>query len=164
MPLIYRSMFAINNINNGTLSAVKAMPQKDITSDGNSSFAMDRQYYVDTGNPAPNKKWYGNRDASQIATNRRVREIGLGSLNSKKALTSFTTYKSVNTVQDALTRVRAGGAVVPPKVTHKKTNAPTPGFPTGILVRTDNRTILPTSHYAAMAAKPISRNQPRHFH
>ena len=171
MPAIYRSMFAINDIKNGTLNGIRAMPQKDLTSDGEHSFAMDRSQYIYTlPRTAPSvsvklqKKWFGNRDASQVTTNRRVSEIGVGSLNSKNAPMSFTTQKEVNTVDDALRRVRAGGAVVPPKVTHKKTNAPTPGFPTGILQRTQYRSVVPVSHYAAMATKPVSAKLPKHFH
>jgi hypothetical protein len=38
-------MFSINDINNGTLTAINAMPQKDITSDGNSSFEMGRKVF-----------------------------------------------------------------------------------------------------------------------
>jgi hypothetical protein len=38
-------MFSINDINNGALKAVKAMPQKDSTSDGNSTFEMARTTY-----------------------------------------------------------------------------------------------------------------------
>lgn len=169
MPAIFRSMFAINNINNGALSAVKAMPQKDITSDGDTSFALSRQYYMSTlQNNAtsiqPQKKWYGNRDASQVTTNRRVTQIGVGSLNAKKTLTSFTTYKDVNTVNDALTRVRAGGATVPAKYRAKTTNAPTPGFPTGTLIRSQHRSVQPLSHYAGMATKPASANLPKLYH
>ena len=171
MPAIFRSMFAINDINNGALSAIKAMPQKDSTSDNTDSFAMDRSIYVNTvPTTAPtntvkiHKKWFGNRDASQVTTNRRVSQMGVGSLNAANKLTSFTTYKEVNTVSDALTRVRAGGAVVPAKARYRKTNAPTPGFPTGILVRTENRSVQPTSQYAAMATKPVSAKLPRHFH
>jgi hypothetical protein len=43
------SMFPIrNNINNAILNAQKAMPLKDSTSDGTSSFAMARKDYVNT--------------------------------------------------------------------------------------------------------------------
>lgn len=142
MPLIYRSMFAINNINNGALSAMNAMPQKDITSDGETSFALDRKNYKETlptvtttVSQKIHKKWFGNRDASQVTTNRRVTEIGVGSMNANKNLSSFTTYKEVNTVSDALTRVRSGGSVAPAKKGANRKNAPTPSFPTGVLIR-----------------------------
>jgi hypothetical protein len=42
---MYKMMFSINNINNGALTAVKAMPQKDSTSDGDSTFEMARTTY-----------------------------------------------------------------------------------------------------------------------
>ena len=34
--------------NNGTLSSKRAMPQKDITSDGTSTFAMNRHNYMES--------------------------------------------------------------------------------------------------------------------
>lgn len=169
MPAIFRSMFAINDINNGALSAVKSMPQKDITSDGDSSFAISRQHYMSVASQSnrslqPQKKWYGNRDASQVTTNRRVANVGTGSLNASNALSSFTTYRDVNTVNDALTRVRAGGSTVPAKSRAKTTNAPTPSFPTGTLVRSSHRSVVPLSHYAAMSSKPVSANLPKLYH
>ena len=128
----------LQNINNGMLKGPKVMPQKDSTSDGNSSFEMGRKTYVETyvkpvapaitTHLSQNKKWYGNRDASQIVANRRNTEIGLGSLNASGNPMSFTTFKDVNTVNNALTRVRAGGAVAPPKKNANKNNAPTPTF------------------------------------
>ena len=45
---MYRNnMFAINDINNGVLKGVHAMPQKDSTSTGDSTFAIDRRNYMD---------------------------------------------------------------------------------------------------------------------
>lgn len=129
------SMFLrLNNINNGALSGPKAMPQKDSTSDGESTFELGRVTYVKTLQPtntqqlSQNKKWYGNRDASQIIANRRNTQIGLGSLNASGNPLSFTTHKEVNTINNALTRVRAGGAVAPAKKGANKNNAPTPSF------------------------------------
>lgn len=123
---MYRSMFAINNINNGTLSFQKAMPQKDSTSDGTSNFSMSRHLYVDTLSSStatslntvnPAKKWVGgSRDSSQVTTNRRIASVGNGSLNAAQVPTSFTTVRDINTTSDAKTRVRAGGATVPAKV------------------------------------------------
>jgi len=119
-------MFAINNINNGTLSFQKAMPQKDSTSDGTSTFAASRKLYVDTLSSStatslntvnPTKKWVGgSRDSSQVTTNRRIASVGNGSLNAAQVPTSFTTVRDINTTSDAKTRVRAGGATVPAKV------------------------------------------------
>jgi len=111
-------------INNGTLSSLKAMPQKDITSDGASSFAMGRKNYYETYAPAPSnavlkqKKFIGgNRDASSVVARRRATEIGVGTMNSGAKPLSFTTVKDINVTNNALRRVRAGGAYVPPAKT-----------------------------------------------
>lgn len=121
---MYRFMFSINNINNGALQGIKAMPNKDSTSDNTSSFSMGRQVYINSYSESNNnilqtKKWIGgNRDASVVTKRRSDYETAIGSLNASQPnnLLSFTTYKDVNTVNNALTRVRAGGAVVPKKV------------------------------------------------
>jgi hypothetical protein len=147
------SISTIQNINNGELKAIKAMPQKDISSDGNSSFEMGRQVYMRTYPTNPNlnkstvtrynwhahqnvqqittsngKKWYGNRDASQITEKKRNNSIGIGSLNASGKPLGFTTHTSINTVNDALTRVRAGGATAPPKKDANRHNNLTPSF------------------------------------
>ena len=133
---MYKMMFSINNINNGALSATKAMPQKDTTSDNNSSFELARKTYVETYTGENNvtkinndKKWYGNRDASQVTRNRRNNQVGVGSLNAANTTMSFTTFKDTNVVNDALCRVRGGGATAPAKKRANMNNAPTPGFP-----------------------------------
>jgi len=144
----------IQNINNSTISAIKSMPQKDSTSDGTSTFELGRKIYVKTYSTAtgPNvqrfnqlsnpqiantnisvplitsKKWLGNRDASQVATDRRNTAIGLGSLNAANQPMSFTTNDNVNVRKNALSRVRAGGAVAPAKKGANRNNAPTPSF------------------------------------
>jgi len=197
MPAIYRSMFAINDINNGRLSAIKAMPQKDSTSDGNSTFSGDRHAYIKTytNNPAittnppghlgmdafgsgnrilptvfdghqtaAQKKWTGNRDASEVIRRQRVNSVGVGSLNAQRQPMCFETHSNINTTRDALRRVRAGGATVPKKVTKKLTNAPVPGYPAGILVRTINHSVAIVHPKVAMAKKPISTALPHHFH
>jgi hypothetical protein len=118
--------------NNGTLISIKAMPQKDITSDGTTTFALNRQIYMETFQPSTitnaqknKKKFYGNRDASQIVANRRVDQIANGSLNSGAAPISFTTVTDRNVERQALHRMRSGGSSVPAKVTNKNiTNAP----------------------------------------
>jgi hypothetical protein len=191
MPAIYRSMFAINDINNGKLSAIKAMPQKDSTSDGDSTFSVDRRAYVKTytnnltnkANPpghfgmgnhirptvfdgnqtAAQKKWSGNRDASEVVRRQRVNSVGVGSLNAQNQPMCFQTHSNINTTRDALRRVRAGGATVPKKVTKKLTNAPVPGYPAGILVRTINHSVAVIHPKMAMAKKPISANMTKHF-
>ena len=112
----------MNNIINGALSGVKAMPQKDTTSDGQNSFSLGRRVFAETFQTVPNtisqqkeKKWYGNRDASAVVSNKRNMQIGQGSLNASKGLMSFTTYSDVNTVNTAIRRVRSSGAVAHPK-------------------------------------------------
>jgi len=155
-------IFIKEDINNGALKAIKAMPLKDSTSDGTSNFEMNRRIYEKTytttltnlqilsalkkpyfgqsgirptvfdGTSAPiQKKWIGsnNRDASQVTTNRRTYSVGTGTLNYANQLMSFTTYKDVNVVNDALRRVRGGGTVAPPKkaASPSHTYVPSPG-------------------------------------
>ena len=109
-------------INNGIVTAPKGMPFKDSTSDGDSSFAIGRRTYVETKTTKPTetqkleKKWYGNRDASQIVANRRIDQVGVGSLNTNGQQMSFKTTRDVNVTNNALSNARSGGAIVPPKV------------------------------------------------
>lgn len=125
---IYR--FPIQNLNNGMLQNKTAMPLKDSTSDGTSTFSMGRLNYVSsftTQSLNPQKKWIGgNRDASQTTANRRVGAIGLGSMTSTP--NSFVSNSSKNVVNDALRRVRAGGAIAPPKKAASPSIHPTPHF------------------------------------
>lgn len=130
---MYKMMFSIQNINNAVLSSTKAMPQKDSTSDGTSDFSTARREYCEVLPPTPEtiqqkqaKKWFGNRDASQIATNRRIREIGVGTLNASKQPFAFMNKNDDNSRVSALARVRGGGAVVPPKVRHRLTSSGIP--------------------------------------
>lgn len=152
----------LNILNNGQLSSVRAMPQKDSTSDGNSTFEMDRAIYSRTlptnmttrpststtynwqarrnvqqitslptgssSNYMNGKKWYGNRDASQVTANRRTTEVGVGSLNASNKKMAFESHVNYNTTNEALRRVRAGGAVAPAKKAANRHNAPVPGF------------------------------------
>jgi hypothetical protein len=61
------------------------------------------------------KKWFGNKDASQVTANARVSQIGIGTTGSPLAFKSST---EKNSVRQALNRVRGGGrAVVPMKKT-----------------------------------------------
>jgi hypothetical protein len=135
---MYKMLFSLGNINNGALAGIKVMPQKDSTSDNTSNFSIGRRAFVGsyTSNTPTvqeyvQKKWIGgNRDASQVTNSRRNNRIGNGSLNASGNLMSFTTYKDVNTVDNALRRVRSGGAVPPPKkaVSPSYTYGPTPGY------------------------------------
>jgi hypothetical protein len=116
-------------INNGALSTINAMPQKGSNSNGDSSFELARAIYVQTNalvSKTPTyqnnqKKWLGNRDASQVTANRRNNGIGKGSINTSSSNTlSFTSFRDVNVVSDALTRCRSGGSTVPKKCQHSK--------------------------------------------
>ncbi len=124
----------IQNTNNAILSGRKAMPAKDLTSDGSSTFVLGRMDYVRGYSPSqPNytassnvqKKWIGgNRDASQVTSSRRINSIANGSLNAKEKPMSFTAGNEVNTVRSALNRVRNQGSVVPAKVWGKNRETP----------------------------------------
>jgi hypothetical protein len=111
-------------INNGTLSSLKAMPQKDLTSDGASSFAMARRQYtevypvIDQSINQKKKFIGGNRDASSVVARRRAVEVGVGTLNANKLPTSMMGVRDINDTSSALRRARAGGAYVPPKKTN----------------------------------------------
>ena len=116
----------INNIRNSIITNKKAMPQKDTTSDGTSSFSMGRNAYIEWQNEITNnlavqkqKKWYGNRDAYSVINKNRNKGIGAGSINANLQPLAFTA-KHDNSVNNALTRVRAGGPTVPPKCNHAK--------------------------------------------
>jgi len=93
---------------------------------GNKRSLSGRINNVTNGAPIqapPLKKWLNsNRDASQITTNRRVAQVGVGSLNASGGNTSFLSKNDPNVRIDALTRVRGGGSVVPPKVRAQKFN------------------------------------------
>jgi hypothetical protein len=135
-------MFCLKEINNGILNTTKAMPQKSLTSDNDSSFAMGRKQYirsvgVDTTlvngsvyNTLQNqvqKKWYGNssvRDSTKVMEKKVRNEIGNGSLNASKGLFSFNETRDINTTMDALRRVRNIGCSVPAKKIHNYSNAP----------------------------------------
>lgn len=134
---MFRSSLVLTNINNGALSGIKAMPQKDSTSDNTSTFSMGRHAFVNTYSTdvlTNAKKWIGgNRDASQVTTNNRNNRIGTGSVNANGDLMAFTTYseKINNYVTDkALQRVRSGGAVSPVKkaFSPSQTYVPTPTY------------------------------------
>ena len=164
MPIIYRSMFAINDMNNGILKSVKAMPNKDITSDGNNNFAINRYKYFQTTplNPptisqAGHKKWYGgtkNKDASDIINKNKINQIGVGSFNASNQKISFTTNHNfqcdpIQKKCDALRRTRSGGYVTTPKIrnsTHKLntviSHRPIYGNTVPRLIRTDNHSVV----------------------
>jgi hypothetical protein len=141
----------LNNLNNGQLQGVKAMPQKDGSADGTSAFSNDRRVYADTLNAVNqplHKKWQGgSRDASDVATRRRVRSIGT-SLNPTGGDIAFNSNSEKNSRIDALTRCRAGGASACQKVRFRPTRdgVPMPNPPIGnlpkIVPRSTNHAIL----------------------
>jgi hypothetical protein len=109
--------FTYNNLNNGVSSNKNAMPQKDLTSDNQSSFERSRKSYIETVPNTSQMKWYGNRDASDVARKRRVVSVGKGTFNEQGNALSFTSSSEKNTVNNALRRTRAGGSTVPAKKT-----------------------------------------------
>lgn len=148
-------MYSIQPQNNSILSGVKAMPQKDSTSDGTSSFSRARHEYSEANVYTPtsisvkqHKKWFGNRDASEIVSKRRVQEIGVGSLNASSGKMSFMNNNDQNSRVDALARVRGGGYVVPPKVRNSpnKSGVPISTLPIHVpVIRTQNQLcMIPT--------------------
>ena len=125
-------MYSPTHLNNGILSARKAMPMKEMNSDGDSSFAMDRRVYIRTSNTETptviaKKKWYGGssvRDSSVVIDKRVKNEVGVGTLNADGNAISFKTVKDVNVTREALVRVRNIGCSVPAKKIHNYANAP----------------------------------------
>lgn len=124
MAGVYKFL-SIHSLNNSILSGVKAMPLKDSTSDNTSTFSQNRSrymsgYFPQTTTQIQQKKWMNtNRDASSVAHRRRVNTIGNGTLNASEEPMSFTSSAETNSARMALNKVRAGGAVVPPKRTHR---------------------------------------------
>lgn len=139
--------FVYETINNGILKSIRASPQKDINSSNSANFAHSREifsrvyniYRVSNNTTNLKMKWFRNRDASTVTQRQKYRTIGTGSLNYNGIATSFSQHNNINTTRDALTRVRAGGAIVPKKVQAKQTNNLTPSFQSGSLIRTQYR-------------------------
>jgi len=126
-------MYSPTHLNNGILSARKAMPMKELNSDGDSSFAMDRRVYMRTPISSDKleivakKKWYGGssvRDSSLVIEKRVKNGVGVGTLNAGGNPISFQTVKDVNVTREALVRVRNIGSCVPAKKIHNYANAP----------------------------------------
>jgi hypothetical protein len=145
-------MYRRNNINNGILYNQNAMPQKDLTSDGDGSFPIGRHNYVEIANASNSttpsqklaKKWYGNRDASAVIENRRSVNIGKGSINAANTAIAFTTNVDRNTARQALIRTRAGGYIVPPKCVHSPGTSGAVCFINHSDLRFDPVTLQPT--------------------
>ena len=108
----------LTGLNNGILTGTQVMPAKDGVSDGNSLFSLSRRSFMrvmplttETNAVQQEKKWYGNKDASQVTANARVSQVGIGTLGSTQAFKSST---ETNSVRQALNRVRGGGRAVTP--------------------------------------------------
>lgn len=113
----------LNQLNNGISNYIKGMPFKDLTSDNNASFSMGRKRYTRsldlqiTDTQKQEKKWFVNRDSSDVIQRRKHNAIGIGSLNSKSEVFSFKNTDDSNTERQARSRMRKTGSVVPKKVT-----------------------------------------------
>lgn len=118
----------IENINNCELKFPRAIPLKDSTSDGSSTFSMYRRTYTNmfsnlktTQQQINSKKWYGgnNRDASSVIEKQRNKEVGKGTLNLEENNTqptiSFCKGNDQNYVDRRRNYTRSGGATVPAK-------------------------------------------------
>lgn len=115
---MYKMKFSIQNNNNGILTADKAMPLKDSTSNNDSSFQVERKEFIQRIPQVIPKenKWMGeSRDASDVARRRRLGAVGKGTINTNNNQLAFTTPNDVNFRNSAIRRVRSGGAVAPPK-------------------------------------------------
>lgn len=118
MYRMYKMKWTIQNINNAVLTADNAMPLKDITSNNEGRFQMDRLRFIES---IPNvvhaeNKWMGeSRDASDVMRRRRAGAVGKGTFNANNNQFSFTNPNDKNSRNSALRRVRAGGSVAPAK-------------------------------------------------
>jgi len=76
---------------------------------------------IQNGQQPNQKKYLGNRDSSAVTARRRVNAVGNNTLNAGNVAISFNSNSenNYNTRNDALTRVRGGGSIVPSKVTQK---------------------------------------------
>ena len=108
----------LTGLNNGILTGTRTMPVKDGVADGNSVFSMSRRSFIrvmplttETNTIQQKKKWFGNRDASQVTANARVSQVGIGTTGSPQA---FKSSAETNSVRQALNRVRGGGRAVAP--------------------------------------------------
>jgi len=128
MTLQYNGQPVIVDIQNRILTAPKAMPLKNDNACNDSDFAMGRQTYFHSTLTVPTvglkKKFFCNRDASDVAARRRNIETGKGSVNLTSQPLSFSSTSDKQFQERALTRVRnGGGSVVPPKVYNKYLNS-----------------------------------------
>jgi hypothetical protein len=133
----------LQQLNNSRLTGIQAMPAKDSTSDGTSDFSMMRRRFSQTYSTAPlgqantaqRAMNSSNRytvtfaaktgpsrvvDSSDVIARRKAAAIGAGSMNASGGPMTFMSNSNKSIVDNAVTRVRYGGAgCVPKKVTQK---------------------------------------------
>jgi hypothetical protein len=114
-----------NGLNNAITTAKNGSPMKAGVSDGTSSFSRGKMLYtnaVHSNNNVPiaSKKHFGSRDASSITERRKYQALGKSVVNATGEPMSLISTKDVNDTKQALTRVRAGGYMVPPKQSGSK--------------------------------------------
>lgn len=118
-------MLPRNVSNNAVLSNKNASPMKSGVADNTSRFSRGRTMFTNLNNKNESqevylqKKWYGSTTSSLRTDKVKYQAIGKGSMNASGADNSFINTKDVNVTSSALRRTRAGGYVVPPKVTNK---------------------------------------------
>jgi hypothetical protein len=112
--------------NNRILTSIKAMPSKNVNADSTNNFSLSRNTFIETYDASMSslavlakKKYLGNRDASVVAQNRRVNQIGNGSLNALGKNIALSCSYDSNSRFQALARVRGSGTVVVPKISKK---------------------------------------------
>lgn len=118
-------MLPRNVSNNAVLSNKNASPMKAGVADNTSRFSSGRFMFANINNKKETpevylqKKWYGSNSSSLRTDKIRSQAIGKGSFNNTETNNSFINTKDINITSSALRRTRAGGYVVPPKVTNK---------------------------------------------
>lgn len=89
------------------------MNSKDGTSDGTSTYSMNRLIYSKKGyDPLISKKKWGAYDASETTYRNRV--FAIGKTNESPGYISLS-HTNGHVVNDALRRVRSSGSTVPKK-------------------------------------------------
>lgn len=141
----------LTELNNGIITAVHAMPMKDLNSNNDSSFEIDRKLFNKSYYPIPlnnvigrsivqrrapalrhgfvidgpksvlQKKWIGGNRDASQIVENR-RKATTGQIMTFSGPQSFANKQDNNPRIDALARVRGGGARVPPKVAARPAN------------------------------------------
>lgn len=139
----------------------KIYQSNDVTND----YSMNKQIFNkslisnrEENNP-PSKKWYDNnriRDASVVTMKYKINEQGIPFTKKE--------FVQLNDVNNALHRVRGGGAVAPKLKHNTKGIGIVPSFPVTPLIRTNNQlSFIPISNKMAMMSKP-NNNDIQKFH